>query len=245
VEKYSLVIPAYNESAYLPLLLDSIDVARKNYHGDSGTIEVIVADNNSSDDTATIAHDRGCKVAHVTERRIASVRNGGASIAEGEVLCFVDADMRIHPETFNAIEKSIQSKSVVAGSTGIRFERLSLGIVVTHAMMLPIIWKTKIDSGVVFCRKDDFEEIGGYNESMNFGEDVRFLLEVRELGRTRGQKLVRLTGAKALASTRKFDQHGEWHFLVMMVEILRGGGRNVDQNSAFVDRYWYGKQREP
>ena len=243
--KYSLIIPAYNESNYLPRLLDSVDEARACYRGEGDTIEVIVADNNSRDDTVNIARDRGCKVVHVATRCIASVRNGGASAAEGVVLCFVDADMRIHPQTFNAIDRSIESGNAVAGATGTTLERMSIGIGLTYAIMLTVAWMTKIDTGVVFCRKNDFEAIGGYNESMNFGEDVRFLLEIRELGRRRGLELTRLSGAKALASTRKWDQFGEWHFLVMMAEIFRKGGRNADQNSEFVDRYWYGDQREP
>ena len=163
----------------------------------------------------------------------------------GEVLCFVDADMRIHPQTFNAIDRSIEAGNVVAGTTGITLERMSIGIGVTYAIILPVVWLTKVDTGVVFCRRSDFDAIGGYNESMNFGEDVRFLLEIRKLGRERGLKLGRLSGAKALGSTRKWDQLGEWHFLAMMAEIFRIGGFKADQNSEFVDRYWYGDQREP
>lgn len=122
---------------------------------------------------------------------------------------------------------------------------MSIGIAATYALMVPIVWVTKVDTGVVFCRRSDFDAIGGYNESMNFGEDVYFLLELRKLGRARGQKLARPSGAKALGSTRKWDQFGDWHFIAMMVEILRGGGSKADQNSEFVERYWYGDQREP
>ena len=243
--KFSLIIPAYNESNYLPRLLDTVDEARSCYHGGLDEIEVIVADNNSRDDTAKIAHNRGCIVTHIAERRIASVRNGGASIAEGKVLCFVDADMRIHPQTFNAVERSIEAGNVVAGATGIRLERMSIGIGVTYAIILPVVWLTKVDTGVVFCRRSDFDAIGGYSESMNFGEDVHFLLEIRKLGRERGLKLARLSGVKALSSARKWDQLGEWHFLATMAEIFRIGGFRVHQNSEIVDRYWYGDQREP
>jgi len=243
--KFSLVIPAYNESAYLPRLLDTVDEARANFQGGFDAIEVIVADNCSRDETASIACDRGCVVTHVTKRCIASVRNGGAKIAKGRVLCFVDADMRIHPQTFNVIENCLDTGNIIAGATGAKFDRMSFGIAVTYGLLVPVFWLTKIDGGVVFCRKADFELIGGYNETMNFGEDVRFLLEIRELGRKRDQKLSRPAGAKAIGSARKYDQHGDWHFLLMMVEIMRGGGFKVDQNSGFVDRYWYGNQREP
>jgi hypothetical protein len=50
--RFSLVIPAYNEEACLPRLLDSVDCARGAYAGGAGAIEVIVADDGSTDATA-------------------------------------------------------------------------------------------------------------------------------------------------------------------------------------------------
>jgi hypothetical protein len=61
--RYSLIIPAYNEERLLPRLLDSLDIARASY-GDRGAVEVIVADNGSTDRTAEIAADRGCRPLH-------------------------------------------------------------------------------------------------------------------------------------------------------------------------------------
>lgn len=60
--RISLIIPAYNEQAYLPVLLDTIDIARHNYVNGSNAIEVIVSDNNSTDKTAEIAQKYGCRV---------------------------------------------------------------------------------------------------------------------------------------------------------------------------------------
>lgn len=243
--KFSLIIPAYNEADYLPRLLDTVTQARTHYQGGPDAIEVIVSDNDSRDNTAAIAHSHGCKVAHVVERRIAAVRNGGAALAEGEFLCFTDADVRVHPQTFNIIEKTMDTGDFIAGATGIKLERMSAGIALSYAIIVPVVWLMKVDTGVVFCRRQDFETIRGYNEEMEIAEDVRFLLDLRKLGRSKDQKLARLNGAKALGSTRKWDQHGEWHFIRMMIDMLRGLGFNSQRNKAFVERYWYGEQREP
>lgn len=81
--RFSLVIPAFNEARYLPRLLDSVDQARHAYRGGPAEVEVIVADNMSTDDTAAIAAARGCKVTSVTKRVIGAVRNGGAAVATG------------------------------------------------------------------------------------------------------------------------------------------------------------------
>ena len=211
--RISLVIPAHNEGRFLPRLLDSVKVAREHYRHEPDSIEVIVADNVSTDDTAAIAQDRGCRVVRVEERRIASVRNGGAATAVGEILCFVDADSEIHPETFNAIEESLVTGRVVAGATGVRMERWSLGIAVTWVLFMPMVWLTRMDTGVVFCRNEDFLEIGGYDERRFFAEDVQLLWDLRRVGRRRKQRLTRLRGVKALGSTRKFDLHGDWHYI--------------------------------
>jgi glycosyltransferase involved in cell wall biosynthesis len=241
----SLVIPAHNEERFLRRLLDSVDVARARWRRGPGAIEVIVADNDSNDRTAAIACERGCRVVRVEERRIASVRNGGAAVAGGGVLCFVDADSEVHPDTFNAIEDSLATGRVVAGATGVRMERWSLGIALTWALFMPMVLLTRMDTGVVFCRKDDFLAIGGYDERRFFAEDVQLLWDLRRVGSKRKQRLARLRGVKALASTRKFDLHGDWHYLSDLFGLAPKMLFSPRSSSDFADKYWYGEQRTP
>jgi glycosyltransferase involved in cell wall biosynthesis len=236
----SVVIPAYNEHELLPRLLATLDIARSRYRGGGAAIEVIVADNDSSDDTADIAQRAGCRVVRTAKRCIAAARNGGAAAAAAKVLCFVDADSIVHPETFNVIAEGFGDRAI-AGTTGVHPERWSLGLRVTFAAMLPVIWATNIDAGVVFCRRADFEAIGGYNEDRQFAEDVEFLLALRSLGRRRSprQRLVRLKGAKTLTSTRKYDKHGEWHFLVEAARHAVLMHLRPSATAAFAQQYWY------
>lgn len=238
--RFSLVIPAYNEAGYLPRLLETVEAARAAYRGGVDSIEVIVADNESTDATAQIARQRGCVVGVVAERRIAAVRNGGAAVANGDVLAFVDADMRIHPETFNAIEDSLATGKVVAGATGVRLERWSLGIAATYAVMVPWVWVLKMDTGVVFCSSADFRAIGGYDERRYFGEDVQLLVDLRRVGRQRGQRLARVRSAKALGSMRKFDRYGDWHYFTMIFGLVPGLFRPPETLDDRVREYWYG-----
>ena len=239
------MIPAHNEELLLPRLLDSVEVARERWRRGPGAIEVIVADNLSTDGTATIAKERGCRVIGVEERRIASVRNGGAAIAEGEVLCFIDADSEVHPETFDAIEDSLATERVVAGATGVRMERWSFGIAVTWALFMPMVWLTRMDTGVVFCTKEDFVAIGGYDERRFFAEDVQLLWDLRRVGRKRKQRLTRLRTVKALGSTRKFDLHGDWHYFSDLFGLVPKMLWSPRASSDFADKYWYGEQRSP
>jgi glycosyltransferase involved in cell wall biosynthesis len=241
--RFSLIIPARNEAAYLPRLLETVQAARGRYDGGPGAIEVIVADNVSTDGTAEIAHAHGCRVVRVEKRVIGAVRNAGARAAKGDILCFVDADTRIHPETLNAIERLLDTGKVVGGASGVRMERLSAGIALTLAIMLPLVWLTGMDTGVTFCRREDFEAVGGYTEDMKFAEDVKLLLDLRRLGRGRRQRLGRTRSAKAIASTRKFDRYGEWHYFTLLARGLVGLLVRPRELERWAHEYWYSDRR--
>jgi hypothetical protein len=106
-------------------------------------------------------------------------------------------------------------------------------------MILPLVWSTNMDTGVVFCRREDFEAVGGYDESLRVAEDVRFLWALKRLGWKRGQRLVRLRRFKAIASARKFDQHGDWHFLAMLPRAVFQFVFRRRKVEEFIERYWY------
>ncbi len=238
--RYSLIVPAYNEERLLPRLLDSVNVARTAYAG-VGSVEVIVADNSSTDGTASIAAARGARVVSVEKRVIAAARNGGARAARGEILAFIDADSQVHPRTFAEIDSALATGRVVGGATGVTVERWSAGIAVAYAVMLPLVFITGMDTGVVFCRREDFEAMGGYDEDILIAEDVAFLQALRRLGKARGQRLARVTSAKGIASTRKFDEFGDWHFFIVLVAGIKYlWTRDM---TGFVDRYWYKPRR--
>jgi len=241
--QFSLIIPAYNEEAYLPALLDSVDKARSRYAGGPDDIEVVVVDNASSDATADLARSSGCRVVREDRHVIAVVRNTGARNARGHVFVFVDADNSIHPDTFNAIDKSLSTGKVIAGATGVKMQRMSFAIAVTYALMVPLVWLTRMDTGVVFCRREDFEAIGGYNEDRLFAEDVQLLWDLMRLGRKQGRKLTRIRSVKAIFSTRKFDRHGDWHWLGLMLRFFYGLLFSKSSLDNFARMYWYGNQR--
>jgi glycosyltransferase involved in cell wall biosynthesis len=239
--RFSLIIPARNEEALLPHLLRSVDQAKACYQGGADAIEVIVVDNESTDNTARLAHDRGCRVVREKKRIIAAVRNAGARAAKGALFTFIDADSRIHPDTFNAIETTLQKGDYVGGATGVRLERMSLGIAMAYIVVVSMVLVMGMDTGVVFCRRKDFEAIGGYNEAHLYAEDVQFLWDLRRLGKRRGQRLIRLTCVKALASTRKFDEFGDWHYFRLLARFLSSLLSSKDTMKEFARTYWYGK----
>jgi glycosyltransferase involved in cell wall biosynthesis len=246
--RFSLVIPAYNEEACLPRLLESVDRARSAYAGGAEAIEVIVADDGSTDATAEIAIARGCRTVRVEARRIARARNAGARAASGAILAFVDADSRIHPDTFSEIDRILAGGRVVGGTTGARFERRSAGLRCTHAALALLgvafrgwraLRRPDMDTGVVFCARTDFEAIGGYREKYRWGEDVWLLFDLRRRGWGSGRRLEGATRAPAIFSTRKFDRYGDWHYFTMPFRIVWDALRRRDTTAR---RYWYGSR---
>jgi len=248
--RISLVIPAFNEEEHLPRLLDSVDVARARYREGADQVEVIVADNASSDRTAAIALARGCRVVHVEKRAIAAARNGGARVATGEIAAFIDADSVIHPETFNAIDRTMAPGDVVAGGTGAWFSRTSPGIAVTVALGMLLFLVAELEIGVIFCRRSDWEAVGGYNEELLCAEDVELLIALKRLGRARGQHFARAKGARAITSARKFDRHGDWHYFrmgplsVAYSMLFNRPALQRQLGTDFIHNYWY-EDRKP
>ena len=248
VPRFSLVVPAFNEAAVLPRLLDSVERARVRYAGGRESIEVIVADDGSTDATAGIARERGCRTIAAGARRIAQARNAGARAAGGAILAFVDADSQVHPETFNVIDRLLDSGRVIGGTTGAVFERQSAGLRCPFAgiALLGLAFRgiralrhRGMDTGVVFCPRADFEAIGGYREYYRWGEDVWFLFDLRRRGWRSGRRLEGATRAPAVFSTRKFDRYGDWHYFTMPCRIVWEAIRGRDDAAR---RYWYGER---
>ena len=185
-------------------------------------------------ESAGLAFDKRC---------IAAVRNGGAHVARGEILCFVDADSLIHIDTFNAIEEALSLSDIIGGATGVQLERWSLGIALTYIALVSFVILTRMDTGVVFCRRADFEEIGGYDERREMAEDVAFLWALRRLGRSRGQRLTRLRHVKAIASTRKFDRHGDWHYFTKLIPAVVPALLHPSARTELAQKYWYTDDR--
>ena len=237
--RYSFIIPAFNEAALLPGLIDSIAAARAAYSPDPGAVEVIVANNMSTDQTGDIAERRGCRVLCEPRRIISAVRNTGAAAARGDVLLFVDADSKIHRGTLIAIERALASDEVIGGATGVRMDRRSPGIAISFALQALWAWVTGWDTGVVFCRRADFDAIGGWDERVLFGEDVVFFRALCRLARRRSQRFVRLRGVKTVTSARKFEQFGQWGWPLANVGVIWLAIFRSPRARRLIERYWY------
>lgn len=112
----SVIIPVHQGSAVLDRCLDAVvasDFPRECW-------ELIVVDDASSDDSALVGARYADKVVRLGGRPHgpAYARNRGVEIARGEVITFIDADVRIHRDTLSRIAATFAQESEVAALFG-------------------------------------------------------------------------------------------------------------------------------
>jgi glycosyltransferase involved in cell wall biosynthesis len=193
----SVIIPARNAGATLEACLGSIHEASAK----TGPVELLVADNGSTDATAAIAKRLGATLLSVPGLRVSAVRNRAARTAQAPLLAFVDADHRVGPAWFEGVRTAFADASIVAAgaeylapddATWVQrtYDRLRLHRPGRH----DVTW---LPSGNLAIRADVFQRIGGFDESLETCEDVDLCRRLV----TRG----RLVADEALASVHYGD----------------------------------------
>ena len=93
IPEISIVIPAYNEEESIIQTLYSLtnNIISK-------SIEIIVVNNNSTDNTEILVNSTGIKCLLETKKGIASARNAGLAIAKGKIVLNADADSIYPPD---------------------------------------------------------------------------------------------------------------------------------------------------
>jgi glycosyltransferase involved in cell wall biosynthesis len=88
---FSVIIPAYNRAAYLPHTLQS---AVEQQLPGGGGVEVILVDDESTDNTPQVAAAFGDQIRYIRQqnRREGAARNTGAAHAQGRYFAFLDSD---------------------------------------------------------------------------------------------------------------------------------------------------------
>jgi len=109
----SVVIPAYNEEKYIGDCLNSL----KNQDFD-GEYEIIVVDNNSTDNTRIIAEKSGVRVLFEPQRGVCAARQKGAKAAEGEIIVSTDADCVFAKNWLNNIYRALNEDKKIVAITG-------------------------------------------------------------------------------------------------------------------------------
>jgi glycosyltransferase involved in cell wall biosynthesis len=187
MSKFSIIIPALNEEKYLPALLASLTKqTRKDF-------EVIVVDGSSKDRTVELARSFGSQLPGlqvcVSEKAgLPLQRNLGAKAATGEWLVFVDADSTLLPYFVERLECFIEEHDPKLFTAWFRPDSE-----VSGDALFTLISNLFVECSIVFhrpiapgplaaVRREVFDLVGGYNETLTFGEDYDFTHRVAAQG---------------------------------------------------------------
>jgi len=221
----TVLIPCYNGMPYLP---ESLDSALAQTHR---PIEIIVVDDGSSDDSASVIQDyakrysdRGIQLIRQANAGEPAARNTGIRAATGDWVAMLDTDDWWEPDK---LEKQL-AKANQAGPecvmvhTGVR-AHLPDGTTgesdlpaaarrtgwCTEALLEP----TSIGHPSIMVRRDALNQIGGYDESFKQACDIDFYFRLSVVG-TFGfvpEYLLNYRKHAAQMSASQVDQIGYHH----------------------------------
>ena len=184
----SVIVPAFNEEAYIADCLQSIIT-----HKTTNVIEVIVVDNASTDATARIAAGfPGVRVVHEKAKGLCSARQCGLQSAKGDLLAFIDADSRVTRKWFEDIELHFTKnpKSVCMSGPYAFYDLPKNQRMLTDFYWWAVAYPISLATGSVaiggnmVMRRQAVESIGGFDTSITFyGEDSNIARRLKKVGR--------------------------------------------------------------
>jgi len=197
MSRISIVIPMYNEARHIGRTLLA---ARKAANAADIDCELIVVDNGSTDDGPQIARAFGAQVLVLPGLLIGALRNRGATVASGEWLAFIDADIEMPEDWLSelfALEAQNQGDifgldlhtPAAAPWYATAWQRRMLRPS-AHASRT-VDW---LPSANLLMRKRWFDVVGGFNETLRTGEDKEYTLRLS----TQGARLLSTSSSIAL-----------------------------------------------
>jgi hypothetical protein len=179
--RVSFVIPVLNDARRLALCLQSI---RRNLAA-HGLVEIIVVDNGSTDASPDVARRSGAVLVS-GHGQVSALRNLGARHATGDILAFVDADHEIGSGWVVSARDALRLQGVGAAGAVYRapldgtWVQRAYGELRGHAIgQHDASW---LGSGNLAVWRRVFEQVGGFDVTLEACEDVDFCQRVRAAG---------------------------------------------------------------
>jgi len=223
--RISIIIPTLQEGTVLRRTLEQFtDELRRRFN-----FEIIISDGGSTDGTLAIARTYGDIVLEhdpTARQNISSGRNRGAAVARGDILFFLNADVVIEDTKrfFPLMVETVRQSEISAATCNVNIypEESNFRDWIFHNCFNGYFWFLNLvgmGMGRGEChviRKNVFETVGGYNESMAAGEDYDLFLRIEKIGKI---KFVR--SLTVFESPRRFRKYGYcWISFLWFVNAL-------------------------
>lgn len=176
----SIVIPTLEEEKQLPYLLSDLAVQTLR------PFEVIVVDGGSTDKTRELAQAAGVTViTHV--KGVGGQRTAGGEAARGDVIVFLDADVRMAPDALQRMITSFTERQYDAACPWFWPHNSTIAIRGIFAVLTTIFWLMQriAPSGAGCCivvTKAHFTRTGGFQAKHTY-DDISFIRRAGRLGR--------------------------------------------------------------
>lgn len=172
----SIIIPSYNYARYLPGAIKS--ALNQSYPN----IEVIVADDGSTDASARVAASFPVKAMRMDHRGIADAVNNAAKAAKGSYISILGADDLLHPDFVKLCMAKISdtgadfayTQTVGFGADSFLFKSMQYDP--------KYLLKSWYIPATFLMEKSAYAAAGGYDASLEANEDYDFLLSLSERG---------------------------------------------------------------
>ncbi len=183
----SVIIPCLNEEDNLPGVLDALlaqDLPRASF-------EIVLVDGGSRDRSVEVAEERGVRVI-ASPRGVSVQRNRGAAEARAPVLVFLDADCLVQTDWLRLGLRQMEDAALAGGPilvpAGGSWVARAWGFhnSVRSRLLADVPGQVfrLIATANLFVRRDVFEHVGGFDESLSSGEDFFFCYQVDRLGKS-------------------------------------------------------------
>jgi glycosyltransferase involved in cell wall biosynthesis len=209
----TVVIPTLNEAPRIGTLLRALQEQHRGI--EYSMCKTVVVDGGSSDQTRAIVQQFPDVELLESERGVSRQRNLGGRSATSDLVVFMDADCLPSPGFLIQIARSYRRLPFrVACPWFVARESIGVRVAYWFFNVLFFLGQSTLRTGSGVCllvRREVFEQVGGFDESLHLGEDIHFL---RRCGWPHRHLLVPLQ-----TSGRRFQSEGVWKLMSFYARI--------------------------
>ena len=176
----SVIVTTKNEEKNITNCLRSINNSMNSMDSTNPHVEIIVVDNNSSDNTIKIAKEFTDKVYNKGPERSAQ-RNFGVEKARGKYILYLDADMILSKKVIEECVNKCEKEGCVASHIPERI--IGKGFWIKVRDFERSFYNATCIDAVRFVKKDKLLKIGGFDENFFVAEDWDFDRRIRKTGK--------------------------------------------------------------
>lgn len=217
----SIIIPAFNEARLIERTLQSVATSIAANQQTGFTSEIIVVDNNSTDNTAELARQAGAQVVFEPINQIGRARNAGAAQATGDWLLFLDADSLLSSGLLADILQMIESGKYVGCGSTLRMDGLPWWANLTLQFWTRVSILNRWAAGaLVVARRDAFRRVGGFDQKLYALDEIRLSKQLKQWGRQHGLHFTILTKHPLETSSRKVSLYSGREVAALIFRIF-------------------------